>query len=135
MHSAVKQIDIFSIFDGFFENFIFLIHSYCCRIDTKGKNLPITEFEPNLQFLLYSYCLRLHEEFNISFIFRQMPNLNIEPRILHEFCLMQHMPFQAVLVILYSPIYKHTLMVNNYTKNMFLNFYTNVLLSLDMICS
>ena len=25
-----------------------------------------------------------------------MPNLDIEPRILHEFCLMQHMPFQAV---------------------------------------
>ena len=27
-----------------------------------------------------------------------MPNLDIEPRILHEFCLMQHMPFQAVIV-------------------------------------
>lgn len=25
-----------------------------------------------------------------------MPNLDIEPRILHKFCLMQHMPFQAV---------------------------------------
>ena len=27
-----------------------------------------------------------------------MPNLDIERRILHEFCLMQHMPFQAVKV-------------------------------------
>ena len=49
-------------FDEFFETF-------CCRIGTKGKFLPILEFDQNLGFLLYSFCLLLHEEFTISFIF------------------------------------------------------------------
>jgi hypothetical protein len=37
------------------------------------------------------------EEFTVNFIFCQMPNLDIEPRILHKFCLMQHimMPFPS----------------------------------------
>ena len=34
-----------------------------------------------------------------------MPNLDIEPRILHEFCLMQHMPFQAVPASLVRGMY------------------------------
>ena len=62
--------------------------------------MPISEFGQNLEFLLYSYCLLLREEFTVKLNFCQMPNLDIEPRILHKFCLMQHMPFQAVLYML-----------------------------------